>query len=96
MAGLSRVLATPFGLFLAVLLDKQIRFSRFYQSAFFMPVVLSLAIVGFIAQLVFSRDYGALNTILGRTEPPDRLARRPADQHLGGAGRRGLAARRAT
>ena len=33
-----------------------------------MPVVLSLAIVGFIAQLVYSRDYGALNALLG--EPP--------------------------
>lgn len=58
------LIATPLGLFFAVLLDKQIRFSRFYQSAIYLPVVLSLAIVGFIAQLVFSRDYGALNSVL--------------------------------
>jgi multiple sugar transport system permease protein len=57
-------------LFFAVLLDKQIRFSRLYQSVLYMPVVLSLAIVGFIAQLVFSRDYGALNSMLGRTANP--------------------------
>jgi multiple sugar transport system permease protein len=64
------LVATPLGLFFAVLLDKQIRFSRLYQSALYMPVVLSLAIVGFIAQLIYSRDYGALNSILGRTDRP--------------------------
>jgi multiple sugar transport system permease protein len=64
------LVATPLGLFFAVLLDKEIRFTRFYQSAIYMPVVLSLAIVGFIAQLWFSRDYGALNAILGRTDNP--------------------------
>ncbi|WP_432829838.1 carbohydrate ABC transporter permease [Dactylosporangium sp. CA-092794] len=62
--------ATPLGLFFAVLLDKRLRLGRFYQSALYMPVVLSLAIVGFIAQLVYSRDYGALNNILGRTSNP--------------------------
>lgn len=73
------VIATPLGLFFAVLLDKQIKFSRFYQSALYLPVVLSLAIVGFIAQLVFSRDYGALNSVLeslglvSRSNPVDWL-----------------------
>ncbi|MCX4510590.1 sugar ABC transporter permease [Streptomyces sp. NBC_01619] len=62
--------ATPFGLLLAVLVDRGVRFSRFYQSTLYMPVVLSLAIVGFIAQLVFSRDQGALNAVLGNTENP--------------------------
>lgn len=68
--GFLSLIATPLGLLLAVLLDRKIRFGRFYQSAFYMPVVLSLAIVGFIAQLVYSRDYGALNAILGRTANP--------------------------
>ncbi|WP_328724556.1 carbohydrate ABC transporter permease [Streptomyces sp. NBC_00259] len=62
--------ATPFGLLLAVLVDRGVRFGRFYQSTLYMPVVLSLAIVGFIAQLVFSRDQGALNAVLGNTENP--------------------------
>jgi multiple sugar transport system permease protein len=35
-----------------------------------MPVVLSLAIVGFIAQLIYSRDYGILNSLLARTSHP--------------------------
>jgi multiple sugar transport system permease protein len=64
------VVATPLGLFLAVLLDKQIRFSRFYQTTLYMPVVLSLAVVGFIAQLLYSRDYGVVNAALGRTSNP--------------------------
>lgn len=62
--------ATPLGLFFAVLLDRELRFGRFYQSAIYLPVVLSLAVVGFIAQLVYSRDFGVLNTLLGRTDDP--------------------------
>lgn len=64
------LVATPFGLFLAVLLDRQVRFTRFYQTAFYLPVVLSLAIVGFIAQLFYSRDYGIVNGVLGNTDRP--------------------------
>jgi multiple sugar transport system permease protein len=64
------VIATPLGLFLAYLLDKNIRLTRVYQSVFYMPVVLSLAVVGFISQLVYSRDHGALNVLLGRTDHP--------------------------
>ena len=57
-------IATPIGMFLAVLLDKEIRFSRFYQTAIYLPVVLSLALVGFIWQLIYSRDQGLLNAVL--------------------------------
>ncbi|MCT2547089.1 carbohydrate ABC transporter permease [Streptomyces atratus] len=64
------LVATPFGLLLAVLIDRGVRFSRFYQSTLYMPVVLSLAVVGFIAQLVFSRDQGALNAVIGDTDSP--------------------------
>ncbi|TDC60513.1 sugar ABC transporter permease [Micromonospora sp. KC207] len=59
------VVATPFGMFLAVLLDKEIRGSRFYQTALYLPVVLSLALIGFIWQLIYSRDQGLLNAVLG-------------------------------
>ena len=69
------LIATPFGLFCAVLLDRRIRFCRLYQGALYMPVVLSLAVVGFIAQLVYSQDYGVLNAVTG-TET--RLAGRPS------------------
>lgn len=59
------LLATPLGMFLAVLLDKNIRGTRFYQSALYMPVVLSLAIVGFIWMLIYAPEQGLLNNILG-------------------------------
>jgi multiple sugar transport system permease protein len=59
---------TTFGLLLAYLLDKKIRGSRVYQSVFFLPVVLSLAVVGFIWQLVYAPEQGLINNILGTTE----------------------------
>ncbi|MGW0215114.1 carbohydrate ABC transporter permease [Micromonospora chokoriensis] len=55
------VVATPFGMFLAVLLDKELRGSRFYQTALYLPVVLSLALIGFVWQLLYSRDQGLIN-----------------------------------
>jgi multiple sugar transport system permease protein len=61
------VLPTTFGLLLAYLLDKNLRGTRVYQSIFFLPVVLSLAVVGFIWQLVYAPEQGLINNILGRT-----------------------------
>jgi multiple sugar transport system permease protein len=58
---------TTFGLFLATLLDKQIRFSRLYQSAIFTPVVLALVIVGFMWELVYSPEQGLINNLFHRT-----------------------------
>jgi len=59
------LIPTPLGIFLAVLLDKELRGSRFYQSAFFYTVILSLALVGFMWQLIYSPDQGLLNEITG-------------------------------
>ena len=58
-------IATPIGIFFAVLLDKNIRGSRLYQSAIYLPVVLSLAIVGFIWQLQYAPEEGFINNVLG-------------------------------
>ncbi|ROP46830.1 carbohydrate ABC transporter membrane protein 1 (CUT1 family) [Streptomyces sp. PanSC9] len=60
---------TPFGLFLAVQLDKRIRFSRVYQTAFFLPVVISMACIGFVWQLVYNPDTGLINSIIGANKP---------------------------
>jgi multiple sugar transport system permease protein len=60
---------TTLGMLLAYLLDKQLRGSRVYQSIFFLPVVISLAIVGFIWQLVYAPEQGLINNVLGTTEP---------------------------
>ncbi|WP_028643690.1 carbohydrate ABC transporter permease [Nocardioides sp. URHA0020] len=56
---------TLLGMFLAVVLDRNMRFSRFYQTAFYLPVVLSLALTGFIWQLMYSRDQGLINQVFG-------------------------------
>jgi multiple sugar transport system permease protein len=60
-------IATPFGLLLAYQLDKRIRGTRIYQSIFFLPVVLSLALIGFIWELIYAPDYGLINEATGRT-----------------------------
>jgi multiple sugar transport system permease protein len=59
------LIPTPLGVFLAVLLDKEMKGGRFYQTAFFLPVVLSLALVGFLWQLIYSPDQGLINEITG-------------------------------
>lgn len=59
------LIPTPLGILMAVLLDRELKGSRVFQSAFFMPVVLSLALTGFIWQLIYSRDQGLLNAVLG-------------------------------
>ena len=59
------VFPTLLGMLLAVVLDREMKGSRFYQTAFYLPVVLSLALIGFIWQLFYSRDQGLLNQVLG-------------------------------
>lgn len=64
------VVPTCAGLLLAVLLDREIKFSRVYQSALYMPMVLSLALIGFIWQLIYTPDGGLLNSLLGLNDKP--------------------------
>lgn len=71
LAGLVGV-ALPLGILLAVALDRRLRGSAFYQSALYLPVVLSLALVGFIWQLQYAPDQGFINSLLG-TNRPDNL-----------------------
>ena len=59
------VVPTLLGMLLAVLLDKELRGGKLYQTAFFLPTVLSLALIGFIWQLFYSRDQGLINAVLG-------------------------------
>jgi multiple sugar transport system permease protein len=59
------VLPTILGIFLAVVLDREMKGGRFYQTAFYLPVVLSLALIGFIWQLFYSRDQGLINDVFG-------------------------------
>ena len=57
------IFPTLLGMLLAVILDRDMRGSRLYQTAFYMPVVLSLALIGFIWQLFYSRDQGLINQV---------------------------------
>ncbi|MFL6078621.1 MAG: carbohydrate ABC transporter permease [Ornithinibacter sp.] len=59
------ILPTLLGMLLAVILDREMWGSRFYQTAFYLPVVLSLALVGFIWQLFYSTDQGLINQVFG-------------------------------
>ena len=59
------LIATPLGMLFAVLLDREMRGVGFYQSVFFLPVVLSLVIVGFIWELQFTPTDGFINNALG-------------------------------
>jgi multiple sugar transport system permease protein len=62
------------GVLFAYLLDKNIRGSAIYQSIFYMPVVLSLAVVGFIWKgVMWSPRQGMFNVILGRTAQGDQI-----------------------
>jgi multiple sugar transport system permease protein len=67
------ILATPLGMLLAVLLDRGIRGSRIYQSIFFLPVMLSLALIGIIWELMYGAQYGLINGVLGKTDPNDAI-----------------------
>jgi ABC-type sugar transport system permease subunit len=67
------LIATPMGMLLAYLLDKGLRGSLFYQTAFFMPVVLSLAVIGIIWQFMYAPELGLINNVLGKTAPGDQI-----------------------
>jgi multiple sugar transport system permease protein len=65
------IVPTSIGLGLAYLLDKELKGTRFYQSAIFLPVVLSTALVGFIWELIYKEPTGLLNNVIRSTVDPD-------------------------
>lgn len=65
---------TALGMLLAYLLDKGVRGTRVYQSIYYFPVVLSLAVVGFVwKSVVYSPSQGLASTILGRTAEGNQI-----------------------
>jgi ABC-type sugar transport system permease subunit len=62
------VIATPLGMLFAVVLDRGLRGSRIYQSILFLPVMLSLALIGIIWELIYSNQFGLINTVIGRNK----------------------------
>jgi ABC-type sugar transport system permease subunit len=61
-------IATPLGMLFAVLIDRGLRGSRIYQSVLFLPVMLSLALIGIIWELIYSNNYGLINTVIGHNK----------------------------
>ncbi|MBW7456472.1 sugar ABC transporter permease [Paenibacillus sepulcri] len=45
-------------------MSKLMRMKEFHRTVIFFPVVLSAVVVGFIWQMIYSRDYGILNAVL--------------------------------
>ncbi|MBL8129289.1 MAG: sugar ABC transporter permease [Chloroflexia bacterium] len=65
---------TALGICLAYLLDRDVRGTRFFQGVFFTPVVLSLAVVGFMWQsVIYSPENGLATQIFGGGQPIDWL-----------------------
>jgi ABC-type sugar transport system permease subunit len=57
---------TALGMLLAYLLDRDLRGTRFFQGIYFTPVVLSLAVVGFMWQsVIYSPENGLATEIFG-------------------------------
>jgi len=62
------VIATPLGMLFAVILDRGLRGTRVYQSVLFLPVMLSLALIGIIWELIYSPNFGLINTVIGHNQ----------------------------
>jgi multiple sugar transport system permease protein len=63
--GFLTFVATPLGMLLAVLLDREVRGTRIYQTIFYLPVVLPLVVVGFIWELQYAPTDGFINNFFG-------------------------------
>lgn len=55
---------TILGLLLAVLLDRPLRGSRLYKSAFYLPITLSLVVVGQVWTWIYQPEWGLINSVL--------------------------------
>ena len=65
------LIATPLGILLAYQIDRQIRGHQFYETAYYLPVVLSLAVTGIIWNFLLRPD-GFVNGLLGQITNYDK------------------------
>ena len=56
--------STAIALFFANLLNKKVRGSPIFQTAFFLPMVTSVTAVGLIWRLMYNQQYGIINWVL--------------------------------
>ena len=73
---------TTAGLALAVILDRKLKFTRLYQSAIYLPMVLSLPVIGLMFTWFFKPDDGLVNTLLGLISHGNISPGWLADPHL--------------
>jgi raffinose/stachyose/melibiose transport system permease protein len=67
-AALAALFQNVFGLVLALLLEQDTRFNRFFRAVFFLPVLISALAVGYVFQALLDQD-GAVNQLLGTDIP---------------------------
>ncbi len=60
------------GLFLAVALNRNIRFIGIYRTCIFVPFVASAAATGILTTYLFNRDVGIINNVLHRLGLPEQ------------------------
>jgi len=58
------------GLGLALLLNQEIRFRRFFRVAFLVPMMLTPAAVGYVGRMLFNESMGPINDIIQRLGGP--------------------------
>lgn len=58
--------STAIALFFANLLNKKVRGSAIFQTAFFLPMVTSVTAVGLIWRLMYNQQYGIINWALSK------------------------------
>ncbi|GAB2596075.1 sugar ABC transporter permease [Streptomyces capparidis] len=67
-AALAALFQNAFGLGLALLLEADTRFNRFFRAVFFLPVLISALATGYLFQALLDQD-GAVNSALGADVP---------------------------
>lgn len=58
------IIQIPLGFFFAVLLQRSLWGRGFFQTVYFIPVILSSAVIAVLWRQVYANDFGLLNTIL--------------------------------
>ncbi len=64
------VLQTTIALLLALVIDKRVRLTSFYRSAFFSPTIMSLVVISVLWTFLLNPSVGMINTLIGKVGIP--------------------------
>lgn len=59
------VIENALGLSLALLVDRVVRLKNLFRALFYLPVIISGIVGGFIWKILYSYNFGPINTVLG-------------------------------